>query len=109
MSEEDARLAGADAGDWTDRLFADVLAEDPDGFGAFVRGEPTFAFPGGESFAAQGDRVMAALAEVEQGPLPALVVCHGMTIRLALARRRGEPGPGGRLIDNGMLVALDDR
>jgi probable phosphoglycerate mutase len=106
---EDARLAETDAGDWTDRLFADVHAEDPAGFGAFVRGEPTFAFPGGESFATQGDRVMAALAEIEQGLLPALVVCHGMTIRLALARRRGEPGPGERLIDNGMLVALDER
>ncbi|HEY6780286.1 MAG TPA: histidine phosphatase family protein [Thermoleophilaceae bacterium] len=106
---EDLRLAETHAGDWTDRLFADVDSEDPDGFRAFVRGEPTFAFPGGESFAAQGDRVMAALAEIERGPLPALVVCHGMTIRLALARRRGEPGPGERLIDNGMLVPLDDR
>ena len=106
---EDVRLAETDAGDWTGRLFADVHADDPGAFSAFVRGDPSFAFPGGESFVAQGDRVMAALAEIERGPLPALVVCHGMTIRLALARRRGEPGPGERLIDNGMLVALDER
>jgi broad specificity phosphatase PhoE len=104
---EDARLVETDAGDWTDRLFADVHAQDPAAFQAFVAGDPAFAFPGGESFAAQGDRVMAALTDVEQGPLPALVVCHGMTIRLALARSVGEPGPGPRLIDNGMLVRLE--
>ncbi len=104
---EDARLVETDAGDWTDRLFADVHAQDPAAFQAFASGDPSFAFPGGESFAAQGDRVMEAVAEIEQGPLPALVVCHGMTIRLALARSLGEPGPGPRLIDNGMLIRLE--
>ena len=59
-----------DAGDWTDRLFADVQAEDPDGFAGFVEGRPDFAFPGGESFAQQGVRVAAALADVEQGATP---------------------------------------
>src|SRR3954452_20162607 len=30
--EEDARFAETDTGDWTGRSFADVKAEDPDGF-----------------------------------------------------------------------------
>lgn len=105
---EDARLAETDCGDWTDRLFADVQAEDPQRFQGFVDGDPDFAFPGGESFAEQGDRVMAALADAAHESQPALVVCHGMVIRLALARRRGERGPGPRLIPNGALLPLDD-
>ena len=42
-----------DAGDWTDRSFADVRAEAPELFDAFAAAEPGFAFPGGESFAEQ--------------------------------------------------------
>ncbi len=103
----DPRLMETDTGDWTDRSFAEVYAEDPDGFDAWRRGDPAFAFPGGESFQEQGDRVVAALEEVERGPLPALVVCHGVAIRLALARRRGEPGPGPNAVANGALVPLD--
>lgn len=105
---EDARLAETDCGDWTDLLFADVQAEHPHLFQAFVDGDPAFAFPGGESFAEQGDRVMAALADAEREPGPVLVVCHGMVMRLALARRAGEPGPGPRLIPNGALIPLDE-
>lgn len=103
----DERLMETDAGDWTGRSFAEIQEQDPDGFAAFVHGDPAFAFPGGESFQEQGDRVMAALAEVEQSTLPALVVCHGVVIRLALSRRRGEPGPGETKIANAALVALD--
>ena len=50
---EDARLMETDAGDWTDRTFAEVQARAPERFAAFVAGDPGFAFPGGESFAAQ--------------------------------------------------------
>ena len=42
-----------------------------------LEGNPSFAFPGGESFAQQEVRVGAALDDVERGALPALVVCHG--------------------------------
>lgn len=103
----DPRLMETDTGDWTDRTFAEVLAEDPAGFEGWKSGDPAFAFPGGESFQEQGDRVVAALEEIEQGPQPALVVCHGVAIRLALARRRGEPGPGPNAVANGALVPLD--
>lgn len=81
---EDARFAETDCGDWTDRTFADVIAEDPEGFAAFVAVELAFRFPGGESFAEQRERVRAGLADVRGGPLPALVVCHRNAIRLAL-------------------------
>lgn len=81
---EDARFAETDCGDWTDRPFVDVQAEDPEGFAAFARVDPGFAFPGGESFAQQRERVRAGLADVWRGPLPALVVCHRNSIRLAL-------------------------
>jgi probable phosphoglycerate mutase len=104
----DDRLMETDTGDWTDRSFADVQAEAPEAFHAWQVGDPSFAFPGGESFQEQGDRVMAAIADIErQAIAPALVVCHGVTIRLALARRRGEPGPGPGPVLNGSLIPLD--
>jgi broad specificity phosphatase PhoE len=102
---EEPRLMETDAGDWTDRPFAEVEAEDPDRFAAFVAGDPAFAFPGGESFKAQQDRVTEALADIRAaGPLPALVVCHRNSIRLALERARGrrlslEDVPNGSLVE----------
>lgn len=94
---DDPRLMETDAGEWTDRPFAEVQAADPERFAAFVAGDPGFAFPGGESFATQQDRVCAALADIlGAGPLPALVVCHRNSMRLALERLRGR------------TVALDD-
>ena len=59
--EFDERLVETDTGDWTDRTFAAVQAEDPAAFAAFQRADADFAFPGGESLAAQTDRVVAAL------------------------------------------------
>jgi probable phosphoglycerate mutase len=102
---EDARLMETDAGDWTDRLFADVQAEDPDGFAGFIEGRPGFAFPGGESFADQGTRVAAALADIERGQLPALVVCHGGVIRIALFQRGHRVALAER-VPNAALVPL---
>jgi broad specificity phosphatase PhoE len=104
---EDERLMETDAGDWTDRTFADVQAQAPDAFAAFVSGEPDFAFPGGESFAQQGIRVAAALAGIEEGALPALVVCHGGVIRIALFQRAGRSVAMGQRVPNGALIPLD--
>jgi broad specificity phosphatase PhoE len=104
---EDPRLMETDAGDWTDRSFADVQSEAPELFAAFAAGDPAFAFPGGESFAEQEVRVSAALEDVEAGERPALVVCHGMVIRAAFAHR---PGAGTRRFErvpNAALVPLD--
>ncbi len=104
---EDARLMETDAGDWTDRSFADVQAEAPELFAAFLAGDPSFAFPGGESFAQQEVRVGAALEDVERAELPALVVCHGMVIRAALSLRSGQWLTGGQRVANGQLIPLD--
>ncbi len=107
QAREDARLMETDAGDWTDRSFQDVRAESPALFDAFVACDPAFAFPGGESFTAQEERVCAALEEIERdSELPALVVCHGMVIRAALYRRSGHSMDGVTRVANGALVPL---
>jgi probable phosphoglycerate mutase len=104
---EDPRLMETDAGDWTNRSFAEIQAEAPEQFAAFVAGDPSFAFPGGESFAEQEERVSAALADIELGELPALVVCHGMVIRAAFAVRTGRPISRTERVPNAGLVPLD--
>ena len=104
---EDARLMETDAGDWTNRSFAEVHAESPQLFEAFANADPDFAFPGGESFVEQEQRVGAALIDVEAGALPALVVCHGMVIRAALSVRIGRWLPYGQRVPNGAIVPLE--
>jgi broad specificity phosphatase PhoE len=103
---DEPRLMETDAGDWTDRSFDEVQAQDPDRFAAFVAGDPRFAFPGGESFAAQQDRVCDALDDIRgAGRLPALVVCHRNSMRLALERLRGRTVALDE-VPNGALVQL---
>lgn len=104
--KEDDRLMETDAGDWTDLSFVEVRAQAPERFDAFAAADPSFAFPGGESFAQQEVRVSAALADVERGLLPALVVCHGMVIRAALASRAGDGGVHFERVPNAALVPL---
>jgi probable phosphoglycerate mutase len=104
---EDPRLMETDAGDWTDRSFADVSASDPERFAAFITADPDFSFPGGESFLEQEARVGAALAEIEAGELPALVVCHGMVIRAAFAARSSDRTVPFTRLANAALVPLD--
>jgi broad specificity phosphatase PhoE len=84
-----------------------VEAQAPAAFAAFAAGDPDFAFPGGESFAQQEVRVAAALADVELGDLPALVVCHGMVIRAALSGRAGHWIQHAERVPNGALIPLD--
>jgi probable phosphoglycerate mutase len=88
----DPRLKEVDVGEWQDRLKDDVERDDPDGWAAFERAGEDFRFPGGESFAEQQERVIAALVDITQrGELPALVICHRGVVRCALAHthRRG--------------------
>nr|WP_052478001.1 histidine phosphatase family protein [Kibdelosporangium sp. MJ126-NF4]CEL15290.1 Phosphoglycerate mutase family [Kibdelosporangium sp. MJ126-NF4]CTQ95669.1 Phosphoglycerate mutase family [Kibdelosporangium sp. MJ126-NF4] len=87
----DPRLMETDTGVWTDRLYDELNEADPEAFHGWVTGAADFGFEGGETYREQGDRVLAALTEIERGPRPALVVCHGMVIRLALIRRTGSP------------------
>jgi broad specificity phosphatase PhoE len=105
---EDARWAETDAGDWSDRLFADVVAEDPERFAQFAAVDPAFAFPGGESFAEHQARVAAAAHDLRGRAQdhPALVVCHGVTIRLALLAAGGDDGARTMTLPNTALVDL---
>ncbi len=105
---EDARFAETDTGDWTGRAFLEVRAQDPDGFARFERSDPTFRYPGGESFAEQSARVQSGLGDLRErsAELPALVVCHRGVIRLALAALRGDEAAGAIEIPNVGLVTL---
>ena len=104
---EDARFAETDTGDWTGRSFAEIRAEDPEGFARFERSDPSFRYPGGESFGEQSARVQEGLDALYARPevLPALVVCHRGVIRLALAAL-GDESAGAQAIANASLVTL---
>ena len=106
--QEDARFVETDTGDWTGRSFAEVKAEDPEGFRRFQVSDPTFRYPGGESFAEQAARVQEGLDDLRARPegLPTLVVCHRGVIRLALAAALGDEAARAREIPNGKLVTL---
>ncbi len=101
----DPRFAETETGDWTNRSFADVAAEDPEAFTNFVELEADWGFPGGESFATQTARVAAGLEDwrARSNTGATVIICHGNVIRLALrdAGRDGSERP-----DNGSLVAL---
>ena len=107
---EDARFCETDTGDWTDRSFAEIKSEDPEGFARFARSDPSFRYPGGESFAEQESRVLAGLRDLWAQPreLPALVVCHRGVIRLALAALLGDESEGAKEIANASLVTLPE-
>lgn len=104
--QEDARLMETETGEWTGRSFDEIQQIAPAAFAAFATGEQDFAFPGGESFAQQSVRVAGALADIERDALPALVVCHGQVIRLALEQRPGHDVAPGERVANAALVAL---
>jgi broad specificity phosphatase PhoE len=81
----DPRLREANRGDWEGRLFIDVEREEPEPYAAWMRGGAGWRFPGGESLLDQQRRVTAASEDIHRtGELPALVVCHGGSIRVML-------------------------
>jgi broad specificity phosphatase PhoE len=84
----DARLREASRGRWEGRRFIDIERDEPELYAAWRRAGETFRFPGGESLKEQMDRVLACLADVAStAELPALVVCHGGSIRVVLCSR----------------------
>jgi 2,3-bisphosphoglycerate-dependent phosphoglycerate mutase len=86
----DERLAEGDRGELEGRYWRDVAREDPELYAAWRRAGETFRFPGGESLREQADRTLAALDDVRAaGPVPALVVCHGGSLRVVLCS--GDP------------------
>lgn len=82
----DERLAESDRGAWEGRLIDEIAREEPELWAAWRRAGRSFRFPAGESLEDHLARVSEALDEIAAGALPALVVCHGGTIRCAFAR-----------------------
>jgi broad specificity phosphatase PhoE len=108
-SRVDARLAESDRGRWQGRLVPEIAAREPETWAAWRRAGTGFRFPGGESLAEHLERVVSALSDVaEDGALPALVVCHGGSIRAALchAHGRGLEHFHEWSVPNGALVRL---
>jgi broad specificity phosphatase PhoE len=84
----DARLREANRGEWEGHLFPEIEESEPELYAAWMHPGPDWRFPGGESLQEQQDRVLAALNDIEAtGELPALVVCHGGSIRVVLCSR----------------------
>jgi broad specificity phosphatase PhoE len=106
----DERFAESRRGTWEGRLLREIERDDPDTWGAWQRGGAGFRFPGGgESLAEHVERVAEALGDVAAGELPALVVCHGGTVRCALiARGEHSLDEFARIpVPNGSLVRVD--
>lgn len=86
----DPRLREGYRGRWEGRLMRDVEREEPELYAAWQKPDPGFRFPEGESLAEHQRRVCAAVTQIHAtGPLPALVVCHGGSIRVMLCA--GDP------------------
>ncbi len=105
----DARLREGDRGRWEGRLMVDVQRAEPDLYAAWRRAGPGFRFPGGESLLEHQTRVLEALREIRRrGPLPALAVCHGGSIRVTLCARdpRGLQAFQEIEVPNASVVAL---
>lgn len=84
----DPRLREANRGRWEGSRFIDIQREEPELYQAWMRAGDTFRFPGGESLLDQQERVSAVLQDIhDTGELPALVVCHGGSIRVMLCLR----------------------
>jgi broad specificity phosphatase PhoE len=103
-------------GAWEGRLVEDIAREDPEDWEAWLQAGETFRFPSapgkpGESLLEHMARTSAALDDVRTGELPALVVCHGGTIRVALAAHdpRGLDAYHEFHPHNGQLVRLEER
>jgi probable phosphoglycerate mutase len=105
----DPRLREANRGDWEGRLFIDIAREEPERYAAWRRAGDDFRFPGGESLVEQMERVSACVDDIRAtGELPALVVCHGGSIRVMLCKRdpRGLAAFHSFDVPNGAVVAL---
>lgn len=93
------------------RHVAEVQATDPEGFHAWVQGDLTHRFPGGESLADVSARVQSVVADARRLEPTVLWACHGGVIRSAV--RAAERLAGGTQADaaawvasNGEAVAL---
>ena len=78
----DPRLAESHRGDWETRTFAELMAEEPEAWRAYLERPGEFRFPGGESLVEQQRRVLACLRDCAADGRTMLLVTHGGSIRL---------------------------
>jgi broad specificity phosphatase PhoE len=84
----DPRLREGARGRWEGHLMVDIKRAEPELYAEWQRAGAGFRFPGGESLLEHQERVVASLTDIHAaGPLPALVVCHGGSIRVVLCLR----------------------
>jgi broad specificity phosphatase PhoE len=84
----DERLREGYRGRWEGHLFSEIERAEPELYAAWQRAGPRWRFPGGESLLEHQQRVSASLRDIHaRSPLPALVVCHGGSIRVMLCLR----------------------
>ena len=81
----DDRLAESHRGRWEGRAVTDIERDEPELWAAWRRAGAGFRFPGGESLEEHQRRALAALETVRSQAVPALVICHGGTIRAIAA------------------------
>ncbi len=83
----DPRLREGNRGKWEGRLFDEVASSEPERFAAWRRAGAGWRFPEGESLDEHLERVEACVDEIKrEAAPPALVVCHGGSIRVMLCR-----------------------
>ena len=104
------RVRECDWGAWEGMLVDDIAREHPEDWQAWLDAGESFRFPDGESLVEHMARTTAALDDIRRGELPALVVCHGGTIRVALAARdpRGLDNYHDFRPRNGQLVRYEE-
>jgi broad specificity phosphatase PhoE len=108
--EIEPRVRECDWGSWEGMYVEAIAREQPERWQAWLEAGEAFRFPDGESLAEHMQRTSAALDDVRGGELPALVVCHGGTIRVALAASdpRGLDAYHEFHPHNGQLVRYED-
>jgi broad specificity phosphatase PhoE len=106
----DPRVRECNWGSWQGWYVEDIAREQPERWQAWLNAGADFRFPDGESLAEHMARTVAALDDVRRGEQPALVVCHGGTIRVAQASRdpRGLDGYHEFHPRNGQLVRFEE-
>ena len=92
-------------GDWQGRSWDQMQADDPEGYATFWQTPARSAPPGGESFADLIDRAGRVIDRYtrDHAGRDIVAVCHGGTIRAALAHVLGLPPETGMAISVGTL------
>jgi broad specificity phosphatase PhoE len=87
----DRRLREVHVGGWSGLTTEEIEARFPDEILRWHKGDPSHAFDGGETYAAMGERVVAAVNEIaaRHPGEQVLVVLHGGPIRALLAHAAG--------------------